>query len=65
LWELEGDKLRRESEETHTMRYFFKPEIEFFLEQAGLELIRFETFMKPGQIPDEKTWNVMAVSRAV
>lgn len=26
-------------EETHHMRYFFKPELEYFLQQAGFELI--------------------------
>lgn len=25
--------------ETHSMRYFFRPELEFFLEQTGFELI--------------------------
>ena len=26
-------------EETHHMRYFFRPELEYFLQQAGFELI--------------------------
>lgn len=65
LWELDGDKLLRETEENHTMRYFFSPEIEFFLQQAELSLIRLETFMMPEKDPDEKSWNVLALSRAL
>lgn len=65
LWELEGDKLRRETEESHAMRYFFTPEIEFFLQQAELSLLRLETFMMPEKHPDDKSWNVLAVSRAL
>jgi SAM-dependent methyltransferase len=65
LWELEGDRLKRETVETHTMRYFFQSELELFLEQAGLSLIRLGAFMMPEQVPDEKTWNVLAISRVI
>ena len=65
LWELEGDRLKREVEEEHSMRYFFKPEIEFFLQQAGFSLLRFEPFMQPNKKPDETIWNVLSVAQAV
>jgi SAM-dependent methyltransferase len=47
--------------EVHPMRYFFKPEIELLLENAGFELIYFNEWMT-GAAPSEKTWGVCAVA---
>jgi hypothetical protein len=62
---LRGDRLVEETEEVHPMRYFFRPEMEFFLSQAGFDLVEFCAFGKPGAIPDDTTWNVSIVARAV
>ena len=54
----------QETEETHPMRYMFRPEIEFFMVQAGLELLAFCPLGQLDQAPDETTWNVSAIARA-
>ena len=43
--------------ETHTMRYLFKPEIEIFMRNAGFSLIRCEEWMS-GNEPGFNTWAV-------
>lgn len=64
LLELSESKVVSETRETHAMRYFFRPELEFFCAQAGLELIEFFPVMKPQQSATEQDWNVTAVARA-
>ena len=65
LWRLEGNTLTSETTEEHTMRYFFARELEFFFQQAGLSLERLTGFPDLSRQPDETTWNVLAVGRAV
>jgi SAM-dependent methyltransferase len=61
---LHGDRVLQETEEIHPMRYFFQPEIEFFLDLAGLELTAFSPFGRLDATPDDTTWNVSVVARA-
>jgi len=61
---LQDDHLVKEIQETHKMRFIFQPEIEFFLNQANLELIHFSAFDNLNQPATEKTWNVIAISKA-
>lgn len=65
LWRLEGRELREEVEEDHVMRYFFPQELELLLERAGFALVRMGTFPDLERAPDETTWNVLVVARAV
>ncbi len=65
LWQLEGERVVREAEETHQMRYFFPLELAFFLETTGLTLLRLGAFPDFDQEPTEQTWNVTGVARAV
>jgi len=65
VWRLEGDRLVDETVEDHSIRYFFPLELEFFLECAGLELLRLGGFPDWEQEPDETTWNILGVARAV
>jgi hypothetical protein len=65
LWMLEGDRLRGETEDTHVMRYFFPLEFNLFLEYYGFALIRLGAFPEFDRDPDETTWNVCGVARAV
>jgi SAM-dependent methyltransferase len=44
--------------ETHTMRYLFKPEIEIFMENTGLRLLKYEEWLS-GNKPGFNTWGVM------
>lgn len=46
--------------ETHTMRYLFKPEIESFMENAGFRLENYEEWLS-GNEPGFDTWGVTFV----
>jgi SAM-dependent methyltransferase len=65
VWQLAGQRLEAETEETHVMRYFFPLELNLFLESSGLTPIRLGAFPDFDQEPDETTWNVLGVARAV
>jgi SAM-dependent methyltransferase len=65
LWRLEGDRLTGESEETHLLRFFFPLELNLFLECCGFAPIRFGAFPEFDRDPDETTWNMCGVARAV
>lgn len=65
LWTLDGTQLVDEVIESHVMRYFFPLELELFLDVAGFSLIRVRGFPDPAVGPDESTWNVVALARAV
>jgi len=61
---LQGERLVEEFQESHAMRYFFKPEIEFFMNQAGFRLVHLCPFADFKNRPSEASWNVAAVSQA-
>lgn len=63
LWHISGQNVISETEETHTMRYFFPQELAFFLDQVGLELVTVRAFGNLEQLPNETTWNVSVVAR--
>ena len=65
VWQLEGERLVAEIEESHSMRYFFPRELDLFLECSGFAPIRRGAFPKFDQAPDETTWNVLGVARPV
>ena len=50
--------------ETHSMRYFFVPEMQMFLKTAGFEIILCEEFMT-GRQPGPDTWGVAWVCRKI
>ncbi len=64
VWQLEGERLVAETEESHSMRYFFPLELELLLECSGFALIRLGAFPEFDQDPDETTWNLLGVARA-
>jgi SAM-dependent methyltransferase len=64
LWRLRGERVIAETEERHTMRFFFPLELEAFLAGADLELVRLGAFPDFDRDPDETTWNVLGVARA-
>ena len=65
LWRMEGDRLTGETAETHLMRFFFPLELNLFLECCGFAPIRLGAFPEFDREPDETTWNVCGVARAV
>ena len=57
-----ADGSQEEIQETHRMRYFFRPEIELLLEENGLKTLLFEEWMT-GREPGFDTWNVVYLCR--
>lgn len=64
LWRIEDGRLIAETTERHPMRYFFEPELELLLADAGFELLRVGGFPNLDEPPGERTWNVAFVARA-
>lgn len=65
IWKLSGDRLVNETEESHTMRFFFPMELSLFLSVCELKLESLTAFPSLDKPADETTWNIIAVSRAV
>jgi hypothetical protein len=61
--EIQGNATERFSE-VHSMRYFFKPELEEFLHTHGFTLIHGEEWMT-GRPPGFDTWGVCWVAQKV
>ncbi len=53
-----------EADEEHVLRYFFRPELEFFLEQAGFVVEHFCPFMQLDGKLGVHTWNAAVIARA-
>jgi SAM-dependent methyltransferase len=53
------------SEELHRLRYFFPEELHEFLQKTGFECLRVGAFPDFDRDPDESSWNVLAVGRAI
>jgi SAM-dependent methyltransferase len=62
-WRTVGDRTLDESVEQHTMRYFFRPELEAFFDTAGLELCAMRPFDYLDAQPGEGSWNVWVTGR--
>jgi SAM-dependent methyltransferase len=62
FFEIHGSEIKSEATETHVIRYFFIPEINFLFEQAGLAMRDFHPSFQPGQPVTPNDWTVMAVA---
>lgn len=61
------DKKTKKTEkyrETHSVRYFFKPELELFLKNSGFKLINIQEWMTKKN-PGFGTWNVCFVAKKI
>ena len=61
----ERGRIVREAVEEHVMRFFFPDELTRWLTAAGLESVRLGAFPDVDHDPDEATWNVLGVARAM
>jgi SAM-dependent methyltransferase len=59
-----GDHILDETNEIHTLRYFFPNDIERFLESSRFRLLRLGAFPSFDQEADHTTWNAMVVAIA-
>lgn len=57
--------IKKETDETHKMRYFFPQEVKQFLEAAGFEMLAVFPFMKMDGSPNEHDWNVTFVAKVL
>jgi SAM-dependent methyltransferase len=65
IWHLLKAQPAQETEESHTMRYFFPRELDLFLEAERFAPVRLGVFPEFTQDPNESSWNVVAVAKAV
>lgn len=65
LSRMESDRIVAEAEENHWMRYFFPQELNLFLQCTEFVPLRMGSFPHFEREPDETTWNVLTVARAV
>ena len=65
VWRLKDKQVVAEMTETHAMRFFFPQELALLFESAGLSLVEMRAFGAERTPPSERTWNVLAVGRAV
>jgi SAM-dependent methyltransferase len=49
--------------ELHSMRYFFAPELEWYLQDAGFDVVHTGDLLRPGASLGTSTWNAMHVAR--
>lgn len=63
-WRLINGRVTDESEEDHTVRYFFPMELELLLKQSGFALSSLTAFPTIDVPVDETTWNVFVVAQA-
>jgi SAM-dependent methyltransferase len=64
LSRIEDEQIVERAAEEHAVRFFFPDELRSLLERAGFSLVRLSAFPEVDRIPDETTWNVIAVARA-
>lgn len=62
---LQQHKLVDEMHEDHLMRYFFMPEINFYMQQAGFNLLHTCPFAELENQLKEDNWNAMIIAQAV
>ena len=65
LLQIAENRIVSDSNETHSMRYFFPMEIEQMLTFNEMKLENLTAFPDLGKPPDETTWNVLGIGRTV
>ena len=59
------DQIVQETEEVHTMRFFFPQELDYYLQQAGFRMLNLSPFLEMDGVVDETVWNISVVAQAV
>jgi SAM-dependent methyltransferase len=65
VWRTVGDRIVEQVQEDHSVRFFFPRELELLLSLSSFELLSLGTFPDIDRDPDDTTWNIMGVARAV
>ncbi|MFH1584007.1 MAG: class I SAM-dependent methyltransferase [Actinomycetota bacterium] len=61
--EIRDKKVISKTTETHIMRYWSLPELEYFLEKTGFSILYVCNFMNKDQEISDKYWNIFVVAR--
>lgn len=61
IWEIEKEKILKEFEEIHLLKYFFPEEIKSYLNRAGFKFLKFCPLLKLNQKPTSKDWHVTGI----
>ncbi|HVN65261.1 MAG TPA: class I SAM-dependent methyltransferase [Methanomicrobiales archaeon] len=64
LWRIENGRLAAETEEDHTVRYFFPQEMDLFLQVTGFRALRLGSYPAIDRDPDDTTWHAITIARA-
>jgi len=61
--EINKNIITSEANETHTMRYWTLPELEYIANNNGFEILKICQYMDLNNEPDEKTWNIFIIAK--
>jgi hypothetical protein len=64
LWEINKMKVIEETQEKHSMRFFFPQELQLLFKLASIELLTIYAFPISNGKVDERTWNIGVVGLA-
>ena len=64
LRQTRGERVLHETEETHSLRYFFSDELDRFLDSSGFRRVHFGAFPEWDREPGPDTWNALVVATA-
>ncbi|MBC7232370.1 MAG: class I SAM-dependent methyltransferase [Chloroflexi bacterium] len=59
----EGDRLVKEFQDEHIVRYLFPREVKHFLSETGFELLWMCPFLELDKPASEEDWNIMVIAR--
>ena len=62
LWTIKGDRVIAETQEDHTMRFFFPQELSFLFKSSKLLIQKIGVFPDIEKVPSQETWNICAIS---
>ncbi len=62
---IQNTKQIQKIKEDHQMRFFFPKELEFYLQSTRLKLLKLGAFPQWRKTPNEKTWNIFGIAKAV
>lgn len=65
IWDIADGRLVSSSDEVHSVRYFFQPELELLLRGAGFTVAAFDAFPTLDRPPTDDTWDLGCVALAV
>lgn len=65
LWELSSRAVEHHADETHSVRYFFQPELSDLLERSGFQVIRYAAFPLIDTPPSDTSWDLGCIAIAI